>query len=251
MVRNKILTGILILLMITSIAFAGNDLCTDSDNGPKDGRKPTDDVLTTRGSTKYGIQIKEDICVISENADVQTSESPYLKEYYCFDDTRQSEIFDCRDYGFEKCVDGVCVGTGTGTQNRTITRVTPDCGNKITEKDKGEECDPPGSVCLEGDDYGICRDDCTCRWHSEQVAGEADEQEDEEEDEQQITDIEEDEETEEEQKEEKEEDKYPLPEVTVPDVGEPKNFSQEPGIKVTRGISGFFKKLWNWFINLF
>ena len=32
---------------------------------------------------------------------------------------------------------------------------------------------------------------------------------------------------------------------------EPKNFSQEPGIQVTRGISGFFKKLWNWFINLF
>lgn len=248
------------------IALAAEDMCTDSDKGPETGRNPSDDVLKTKGSTKYGIQTKEDICVISETADVQTEESYFLKEYYCDDsDTRKSVTFDCRDYGFEKCKDGICEGQGsTSTEDRVIDKSVKDCGNKILEKDKGEECDPPGSVCLEGDNYGMCLDDCTCRWHnSQESAGTVDDEtdiedtttsdENEKEDlkEDDVEDNEEDKEEIEEDNDEKTEDKYPIPEVNIPNAGEIKDFNEEPGIKVTKGVSGFFKKLWQWFIDLF
>ncbi|RLE47532.1 hypothetical protein DRJ25_02135 [Candidatus Woesearchaeota archaeon] len=261
MAKNKILIGILIgLLVIISAIAAEQNLCTDSDNGPEGGRHPSADVLKTKGSTKYGILAKEDICVISKKEDLQTSESFYLKEYFCDNDMRQSRIFDCRDYGFEKCVDGACVGEGTNVKTHHEDEgPSSHCGDRLVEKSEGEECDPPGSVCLEGDNYGMCQKDCKCKWHNPPAETEQEDSEPEsapaENSEKQDSESKSETETtaqkEDNESGEEKEEKYPLPNVTIPEVGEPKNFSQEPGIEVTRGIAGFFKKMWHWFLSLF
>ncbi len=246
--KKKILIGFLICLLILTITNASEEppeMCTDSDVGPEDGRNPTEEVLTTKGSTKYGIRTSKDICVKGTETDMYMEESPYLKEFYCDDnDQREFVIFYCGDYGYEKCVDGACIGTGTGTKpNQYAQRVIADCGNKIREKDLGEECDPPGSVCWDKDNYGMCQPDCSCKWHNPKTPEETEEELDEfDEEEQDELDEEDEEELESKDEEEDEEEEY---------LGERKDFENEPGIQVTKGIAGFFRGIWDWFIGLF
>jgi hypothetical protein len=270
--KKVFLLGFLIFVFLFSIFSYAEDeeviptptnLCSDSDDGPVHGRNPSSEVLTTRGSTKYGLNSVFDVCVVSMDADVQIEESFFLKEYYCHNDKREFEIYDCRKFGFEKCIEGVCVGTGSSSEDSSNIPETVErrshCGNQYLEEDLGEECDPPGSLCLDGDYYGICLDDCTCNWKNKdketEVIPNADEDLDlsEEEDENVL-----DEETSasdydvnEKSAEEKKEDPFPIPEIEIPDVGEVKDFNNDSGIKVTRGISGFFKKIFSWFIDLF
>ncbi len=233
-----------LLIITVSASEDPPELCTDSDDGPDGGMHPTDEVLKTKASTKYGITTAKDICVIGLETDVYAEESPYVKDYYCDNDKRKSAIFDCRDYGFEKCQDGACIGNGTGATVKRPTRTIRDCGNKILDKDKGEECDPPESVCIEKDNYGMCQDDCSCKWHNPKEPEQTEEDEE-------IQEEDNEEETEEETEDEEEEDEEDEDEKELPDISERKDFTEEPGIKTTSSIAGFFKKIWNWFTNLF
>ncbi len=245
------------MMLLTGVS--AEDLCTDSDNGP-DGGSPSDDVLTTVGSTKYGITTLNDVCVIGPSADVQTKESMYLKEYYCDNDKREFEIFDCSRFGFEKCVEGKCTGSSSGSSsgsNQNNNVIISNCGNKILEENEGEECDPPGSVCLDGDDYGVCLNDCKCRWHSQSSGAQqvttidTNNNQDTNTDKIQQTQKTTQNTNQNQENQQKQEDLYPMPNVTIPNTDDLKDFDDTSGIKVTRGITDFFNKIWDWFTNLF
>jgi len=229
---------------------------------------------------KYGITTMVDTCVTSENG-VSTSTSNYLKEYYCVSDKRESEVYDCVNLGFEKCDNGACYGNATPSQQQ---QAVPEksCGNKIVEKDKGENCDPPDKICFGKTtaQYGVCGADCKCLISASAEAptvscgdGYVEGSEECEEDEdcpdnhvcsscncvKQLTpeEIEAMKQQAATKKEEKQEeisqeidDKYQAPETSEVDLsGE--NFSDSAGIKATSGISGFFKKIFAWIAGLF
>ena len=152
---RKIITFFALILLCSGMAHAAS-ACTDTDGGKNYGVK---------GTAKYAITQKEDICVISPSAEIQQDTSQYLKEYYCQDGTMKFEIVDCTREGFERCEYGKCVG-GTaeaklqGT-NYTAPPTGPVCGNSIVEA--GEECDPMNKICF--DDYGnigLCNAECKC-----------------------------------------------------------------------------------------
>ena len=145
------------LILVSGFAYA-ESLCTDSDDGQNYAHK---------GATKYGITSEEDRCVLGPKADVRTETSLYLKEYFCADDTRKSDIVDCSREGYERCYQGACMGGKKGATANNGTNVTlppnlPKCGddkvNSLTE-----QCDPPGKICYtETFDIGICSATCQC-----------------------------------------------------------------------------------------
>ncbi len=144
-------------VLLSGIAFA-DSLCTDTDDARDYDRK---------GSVKYGITSEEDRCVLGPKADVRTETSMYLKEYFCADDKRNSDIVDCSREGYERCYQGACVGgkkgasTSNGT-NYTLPPELPQCGDKKVNS-IGEQCDPPGKICYtETFDIGLCSAKCQC-----------------------------------------------------------------------------------------
>ncbi|RMD58565.1 hypothetical protein D6825_00370 [Candidatus Woesearchaeota archaeon] len=158
------LTSMLVLILALS---ASAQVCTDTDGG---GAKSKDkSALETLGRVKYGLTEKTDSCVISARSEVRTNSSKYLLEYYCGDGLRESEIYDCTREGYTGCQDGKCVGASSGSSSSGSEQYTPQavehCGNKIVEKDKGEQCDPPGSICFGKTtaQYGSCQADCSCK----------------------------------------------------------------------------------------
>ena len=148
--------------MVVGMASA-QTLCTDSDGG---GSKASDtSALETKADVKYGITTQIDTCLSSENG-VSTSTSIWLKEYFCDNDKRESKSYDCVDLGYTRCQNGACFSNGTVTKNITVPQTPKEtCGDKITDKDKGEECDPPNSICFGRTtaQYGSCQADCTCK----------------------------------------------------------------------------------------
>lgn len=269
---------ILFIVLLSASAF-GADLCTDTDNG---GSHRSDEALKTKGDVKYGITTQTDTCMTSPEG-VSTNSSHWLKEYYCRLDKRESEVYDCVSLGFSGCENGACVGTPTATTTNTTNTTTTvtqtaSCGDKIVEKAKGEECDPPNSICFGRStaEYGSCQADCTCKISAAAlknmesqpaVCGDNYKHPDE--------DCEEDDDcssgyvcssckcvkqlTQEEieamkktaVKEEKEEvvekKVYELPEVNLTGT----NFTDEPAIKATSSIANFFKKIFGWIGALF
>lgn len=144
-------------ILLSGVAFA-DSLCTDNDDGRNYAHKST---------TKYGITSEEDRCVLGPKADVRTETSMYLKEYFCAEDTRKSDIVDCSREGYERCYQGACVGgkkgasTSNGT-NYTLPPELPQCGDKKVNS-VGEQCDPPGKICYtETFDIGLCSAACKC-----------------------------------------------------------------------------------------
>jgi len=275
---------LLVMVLAAHSAFA-EDLCSDTDNG---GSSSHDDALTKIGEVKYGITSKTDECVISSTSEVRINASKYLLEYFCSNDKRESEIYDCVRLGYSGCEGGHCVGTASATQQSTSqqTQQKSSCGNKIVEKDKAEECDPPGSVCFGRSvaEYGQCTSTCLCKIakaaleNRQTVCGDGyrDEGEDCEEDAdcpdnhvcsscscvKQLTpeDIERMKAeasggTSSASKEAKTpaqeiDEKYKTPEHTDVDLSA-KNFSDSAAIKTTSGITRFFDSIFSWIADLF
>ncbi|GEM_PF-1910490 len=154
------------LVVLAAAVFAANDtICADTDSG---GSHRSDAALKIKGAVKYGITTLDDTCLSSSDG-VSTNASKWLKEYYCRLDKRESDVYDCISLGFAGCERGACVGavstTNTTTTTTTTAQTSSDCGDKIVEKSKGEECDPPGSICFgkSSSEYGSCQADCTCK----------------------------------------------------------------------------------------
>jgi len=295
---------VLILLILTSVSVYA-DLCSDTDGGPTNINSPSDSVLATKGTVEYGITDKVDVCVTSPTG-VSIGESAFLQEYYCDNDKRESKVYTCSDYGFTGCEGGKCVGKNAtqGNQSNQSSQPSPPtavCGNEITEKDGGEECDPPGSVCFGADisEYGQCTDSCTCKLANAVQTkcgnGEIDEGETCEVDgdcgsgkvckkclcvtpatnttntsntttgintSQSSTNTSSSSEVSANQTTKKKnrslenitaqiDQKYPDPNVTPVDIGEVKNFSEDPAIRTTGAVSRFFSGIWDWITSLF
>lgn len=161
----KKLLMVAIFLLLASVAYAQVQ-CTDTDGG---GGDSNDAALATQGTAKVGVTPKVDVCLTNENG-VSINESDYLKEYYCGSDNQvKSEVYDCTREGYSGCRNGACYGASSGSTSNTSSGSTStpvsSCGNKILEKNKGEQCDPPGSICFgkTSAQYGQCLNDCTCQ----------------------------------------------------------------------------------------
>ncbi|RJQ22246.1 hypothetical protein C4580_00880 [Candidatus Woesearchaeota archaeon] len=275
--------GLIIALIVLCLATGAYAVtCTDTDNGGADEK---DEALKILGSVKYGITDLHDTCVTSTSTDeaVSTNKSKYLREYFCQGGQRSNEIYDCTRFGYSGCENGRCTGnaSGTGGSSGSSSKPISSCGNKITEKDKGENCDPPGSICFGKTtaQYGSCQNDCTCKIAQAALennpvviaCGDNDKDASEECEEdahcpsghlcssckcvKKLTP--EEIEAMKKQAESKEETKTeptPAKETTppIPEIdAEPKNFSDTPAMKATSGIAGFFKSVVGWIASLF
>jgi predicted small secreted protein len=161
----KRLLMVLVFLVLASTAYAQVQ-CTDTDGGGKDSN---DAALKVKGTAKVGVTPKVDVCLTSEEG-VSINESHYLKEYYCGADKQvKFEVYDCTREGYSGCRDGACYGASSGSTSNTSSSSSSSssssCGNEILEKAKGEQCDPPGSICFGKTtaQYGQCMNDCTCK----------------------------------------------------------------------------------------
>ncbi len=266
---------ILVLLLILSIGVSAAN-CTDTDNG---GADDSDDAaLKTKGDVKYGITTLGDTCLTALEDGVSTNSSNYLKEYYCSGgQQRMSEIYDCVRLGYDGCLNGACVSSSNGSAPKPKA-VVPACGNKILEKDKGEECDPPNKVCFGKTtaEYGICDANCKCKIAATAVRapdvcgdGTKDASEECEKDEdcssgyvcssckcvkkltpEEIEAMKKAAEANKTEPSKEIEEKYKTP--ALPEVNlSATNFSEQPGIKATSGIANFFKKIFGWIAALF
>jgi hypothetical protein len=277
---------VLALMVILSIAAyaetpLNESLCSDTDGG---GERSKDAALKVRGEVKYGITKQADTCLTSETG-VSTNSSKWLKEYFCANDKRESQAYDCVRLGFTSCLNGECKGAASGsTSNQTQqTQPVSICGNDRVDKDKGEQCDPPNSICFGAtrDQYGICDSVCKCKISGAAKAAHVPTCGDEvlegteecEKDSEcpsnyvcssckcvkQLTqaDIEamkkgaaEKSDEEKSATEKAIDDKYKAPETHEVDLTV-KNFSEEPGMKAASGIAGFFKSVFGWIASLF
>lgn len=273
---RKLLIIVLIALAAVSV-FAADPLCKDFDNG---GARSSDDALKTKEKVEYGITDAVDTCLTAEEG-VSTNSGRWLKEYYCGDDQRRYEVYDCIKLGYEGCENGACKGKAgsNGTTSTSTPKPVVSCGNKIVEKDKGENCDPPGSICFGKStaEYGTCQNNCQCKIAAaaKQAAKCGDDYLDEGEDCEKDADCtsgevcsscncvkkltpeeiaqltSKDERPKEEVKKEEKEapviEKEEAPQVDL----EGKNFSEDPGIQATSGIANFFRKVFGWLAGLF
>ncbi len=290
--RGWIIVALLVVFstIVTAENQTGPNICTDTDNG---GAKASDAALKTKGEVKYGLTSQSDVCLTAEDG-VSTASGVWLKEYYCSSGQRQSHVYDCVRLGFNNCQDGECKGGSSGTtsnqtnqtaQQQQQTSVSA-CGNKILEKAKGEQCDPPNSICFgkSSQEYGTCQADCTCRISQAALknirdlpptCGDAYKHPDE--DCEADTDCPADYlcssckcvkelspadieamrqaalvKTGEKKEEisEKIDEEFKAPELSEVDLSA-KNFSEDPGIKATSGIANFFKGIFNWLAGIF
>lgn len=149
-------------LLVLPTVFAAT--CTDGDN-PSKGSKVSDFILENASRVYYGITPKDDVCVTAPEG-VSAAESLFLREYYCTtgnDTLRKYEDIDCTKHGYTGCKAGSCYGKKSSSSSNTTSAPVSDCGNKIVEKAKGEQCDPPGDICFgSGGAYGQCTSSCLC-----------------------------------------------------------------------------------------
>ncbi len=254
--------------------------CTDTDGGGE--RRSDASALENKGDVKYGLSTQTDTCLTSDDG-VSASTGKHLKEYFCRDSQRDSDVYNCLALGYKECSDGECVGATSTTSNQTQQQ-QPEvaCGNHQVEKDKGEECDPPFKICFgkTSTQYGQCDVNCKCK-----IAGTAptpsplcgdgtrDSTEECESDSdcptnhvcssckcaKQLTQAEIDamkqqaatgKEDVTKDVSQKIDEQYKSPEL--PEVNlTAKNFSEEPGVKAASGIANFFKTIFGWIAGLF
>lgn len=265
---------VMVLLLAVVVSASNVSLCSDTDGG---GARSKDAALKVRGEVKYGITTQVDTCLTSEEG-VSTNQSKWLKEYFCALDKRESEAYDCVRLGFSGCGNGECTGGASAAQNQSQQmQPVAACGNKILEKDKGEECDPPNKICFgkTKDQYGLCDAICKCKVSGASAAAhvpacgddvregtEECEKDDECPDNhvcssckcvKQLTaaDIEAMKKQAAEAGPSKEiDEKYKVPDTHEVDLTV-KNFSEEPGMKAASGIANFFKSIFGWIAALF
>lgn len=275
----------LALILLCSV-YAVDPLCSDTDKG---GAKSSEkESLKTRGEVKYGLTTQTDTCLTGEEG-VSASTGNWLKEYYCSSDQRMSTEYDCVKLGYSKCDAGACVGGSSGanasnTSTTTTSAPVVACGNDITEKAKGEECDPPNSICFgkSSAEYGTCQADCKCKIAAAAMKeieskpavcgdGYLHSTEQCEEDAnceanhvcssckcvkqltaEEIEAMKKGSTVKDEESEISKEidEKYQLPETSDVEITA-ENFSEAPGMKATSGVANFFKKLFGWIAGLF
>jgi len=267
---------LLAVLVLASVAYAtplNESMCTDTDSG---GIYKTDAALKVKGEVKYGITSQVDTCLTAENG-VSTNESKWLKEYFCRDDKRVATVYDCIKIGYTGCENGECKGGTASTSSNQSQAATPvsACGNKILEKSKGEECDPPDKICFnDKSEYGLCGKDCKCKIANAAKKpvvpscgdGARDVGEECEKDGEcpannvcssckcvkQLSQAEIDamKASAKTETEKAIDEKYKAPETHEVDLTA-KNFTETPGIQATSGIAHFFKAIFSWIASIF
>lgn len=155
-----------LFIFLASFTFAD---CVDSDGGPTVPNNPSEGSLSMKGVTKLdpGITENVDVC-LTDPSGVSTNKSDYLKEYYCDGSDVAFKVYKCSHYGFVDCRNGACFKNSSSFNSGSDDNNNNDagfCGDKIMQKDLGEECDPPGSICFGSDasEYGQCLDSCKCK----------------------------------------------------------------------------------------
>ncbi|MBI4148066.1 hypothetical protein HY490_02135 [Candidatus Woesearchaeota archaeon] len=167
-----------IMILLTLPVFAAT--CSDSDDGPIDPAYPKD-YINKPGNATFGKNSFSDYCM-KEKGSIKQSDGPWIKEYMCLNTLAIGKDYKCSDYGYEKCITtnglAACVSAGqktisalspknvtnTTTAPKPKVKLAPQCGDKIVQKDRGENCDPPGRLCIDADgDAGLCEKTCTCK----------------------------------------------------------------------------------------
>lgn len=150
-----------LMLLISAVTVAAVE-CNDLDEQPD-----IEDTIDSKAIVEYGIEDKYDTCVSGQGGYTKDP-STWVREYYCAEVAaggeesgkimqRQYKDFDCTRHGFTKCEGGKCVGGTTSTNTTAVKKPTqPSCGDKKVQADRGEQCDPPDSICYAGSDIGIC-----------------------------------------------------------------------------------------------
>lgn len=174
-------TVILLTLAATILVLSVYSVtCTDSDEGPIDPTAPKE-FLAKPGNTTIAKTTLVDHCMREKNG-VKVTEGPWIKEYMCIGNLAIGKDYKCSDYGYDKCITdkglSACVAAGKTTvtapkpvatpSNTTApkkpkTPLKPQCGDKKIQPDLGEQCDPPGRLCVDADGYaGTCEKNCKC-----------------------------------------------------------------------------------------
>ena len=170
-----ILTSFAVVLTFQVIAAT----CTDSDEGPVDPSYPKE-FVSKPGNTTVAKTVLSDYCMREKNG-VKIKEGEWIKEYMCIGNLAVGKDYKCSDYGYEKCVSdkglSACVKTGqttvaapvakpanVTTPKKPKVKLQPQCGDKQIQQDRGEQCDPPGRLCVDPDGFaGMCEKDCICK----------------------------------------------------------------------------------------
>lgn len=173
---------ILLTVAITILAIpVFSATCTDSDEGPIDPSYPKE-FISKPGNTSVAKTMLTDYCMHEKNG-VKTGEGEWIKEYMCIGNLAIGKDYKCSNYGYQKCISdkglAACVTTGkttvtapkpvTTAQNTTTpkkpkVKLPPQCGDKQIQQERGEQCDPPGRLCVDADGYaGMCEKDCKCK----------------------------------------------------------------------------------------
>ncbi len=174
-------TAILLMIAAAIIAIPVFSLtCTDSDDGPVDPAYPKE-FISKPGNTTVAKTVLSDYC-LREKGGVKINEGPWIKEYMCIGSLAIGKDYKCADYGYDKCITdkgmAACVKTGQTTIAAPVAKpvvnatkpkkpkvpLKPQCGDKKVQPELGEQCDPPGRLCVDADGFaGTCEKDCKCK----------------------------------------------------------------------------------------
>lgn len=174
------------LLFLTLILFALSTFadCTDTDGGPILTYEPKP-YIAQPGTVSRATENQSDYCMF-ETRGKPVKEGDYVHEYYCEAGLLRAKDYNCKDHGYAKCItvdkQSACVLAGqtsfgttaqttedkkqetTKTEPKKPAPLAPQCGDKKLQTDRGEECDPPGKLCIaSGGIGGQCTTSCTCQ----------------------------------------------------------------------------------------
>ena len=178
---NKVFFLTLVLLTIP-LVFA-ETTCTDADGGPFDPADPKL-YLALPSDTSTKTLTLSDYCS-EEKQGKKKTEGPWIKEYMCVGNLVIGKDYLCKDYGYDKCISegnkSACVPAGqtklsppqtttaqdkSSSAQQTLPKKPkipekPRCGDKRVNVEN-EQCDPPGKICVNNGQPGLCQKDCTC-----------------------------------------------------------------------------------------
>lgn len=236
---------IFLALCAFNVAAAATTTCSDPDESG-DPEDSIGDIATV----KYGLTDKTDECVSGKDG-YRIETGNWVREYYCANVSgvvqRTSKEFDCLRYGYTKCESGRCTGKdGSSTSSTPKPAAKPQCGDRILQKDRGEQCEPPDAVCYLGTSIGVCTranaqglGGCQCKLYSGSTAEETPTPEET------VSPTPAKNETPE-VTEAPEKTEEPAPTVTETREPLPEDLAQSNGIGVTRAITNSVKQFFRW-----
>lgn len=219
--------------------------CTDTDNG---GEKP-EPFIGQKGKVKYGLSEKADVCVNDKDG-FSVQSGRWVREYYCANEQRVSDDYDCTRYGYLKCEDGACTGKEAAKARQEAQQAAEParCGDEIVQPERGEECERPDDICYKNDQIGICTrpgktglGGCLCKVYGAgeeapetPAAGEAPPA-------QPVTET-----------TPPVEPAPPLPEAPAEEPAQPEELPEKPaGVGFTRTVTNAVKKFFKWMFGIF